>query len=769
MAASLDAAGPFPGSLVTHIDGKSWILPFSTFENNIFLHFLSVYGGQGVLLRELVMLVSALDLPPEAYVPIATNLPVATFCRYPHWSHSGQREVADLPVREVLFWKFLQVFAPKCLQPVEKKFVHFGAVTVKDVDQSSPNIGQDWVTDSRSWCVESDRIYNRVDETKFCQELLAIYSQMPDKDVHPLAERYREIFYYHAHVAIKHIFRLISKKEVDLDIVGEQFDRVALQVFSHRCQQEDEEMMEFVKDRTARYSQSNIPLYFERRVMLQLVEFKATESQQTTQPGDPKMKTMLRAAMTLIHEVIREQDFMSYKAWGMVGYALAELLNTTERVQDKESFDEVVRLARKWCDKALISRTPIERAALCCVLVTLRALDELIEMPQENHLSCGYYLARTGSLRLADYFISSGIRYYEQNEPEVPIWRYHVELWTVRIRLGQWKEAEHWLSMTWETLSKRSNELSRDKFDVWKRSGELGEFRLLIGSLLSDCYIAKGNFVEARKIILIVLGTIRLMRDAFIRSTRIALKSRLLNVQSQLQEWYNASATAIDLSRELQEREHVPHEWQTISWTIQEILAFVNELVHEERYTNAYHVLCELRRLSKDDPGVSPDNLRASRGHLPDDLIADIDQRWNEVKPMKSIQESNRKSAPSGDFPLPEMTSDEIQPPITKVASPITSESGRDMKDRGYTFPPPSRVKATPVQKSMVPSPHTHLEQEKVSHNLLRKGREFWAKSRFRRHQTGLGTLPEPPENNPSRPVASKPLSKSEIPPSPTA
>ena len=643
MAGSSNAAAPFPAAPVRSsslakgtslhvwepsIDGKpDWLPPFSTSEDSICLHFISIYGRQGVLLRELIMLVSALDLPIATYL----KAPIATFCRYPHWSHSGQREVANPPITEVPFWTFLQASTPRDLLNVEEHLVHLGVITVKD---SKPISNQDWATDSRSWYVRSDHSYNKVDETKFCQELLATYSQMPDKDIHPLAERYREIFYYHAHVAITHIFRLISNKEVDLDIIGEQFDRLALQVFSHRCQQEDEEMIEFVKDRTAHYSRLYSSLFFERRVMLQLVEFKATESQQSPQPGDPKMKSMLRAAMTFMHEVIHEQDSVSYKVRGMVGFALAELMNTTERVQDKESFDEVVRLARKWCDEALISRSPVEMAALCCVLVRLRALDELDKMPQEHHLSCGYYLARTGSLQLADYFILSGIHYYEQNEPEAPIWRYHVELWTVRIRLGQWKEAEHWLSMTRETLSKRFYDLPTDKFKVWKHSGEFGEFRLLIGSLLSDCYIAKGSFVEARKMILIALRSILLMRDAFIRSTRVALKSRLLNVQSQLQDWYNASVTAIDLSRELKERENVPHERQTTLWTIQEILACVNELVHEELYLYAYHVLRELRRLSEEDPDISPENVRASIGYLPDDLTADIDRRWNEVKSM---------------------------------------------------------------------------------------------------------------------------------------
>ncbi len=723
------------------------LTPLSRSEISSLIHFLSIYGRQGVLLRELIMLVSAL-----------CNA-IATFCRHPHWSRSGQREVANLRHSQVFFWTFLHAFEPKDLQTVEEHLVHVGAITLKDVDRSTSSTSQDWVTDSRSWCARSDHSYSKVDKTKFCRDLLAIYSQMPDKDIHPLAERYREIFYYHAHAAIVHVFRLIRDKEVFLDEYIERFYGVALQVFSHRYQLGDKEMLEFVRERTASAPDKGSKkwLFFERHVILQLVEIKATVSRQSSRPMDQMMKRVLDSGMVFIDKVIKDQELMSSKASGTVGYILAELMNTTMVSRDEEAFNKAVQLAREWCDKALISRTPIEMAALCCVLVKLRAIDKLDEMPQDNHLSCGYYLARTGSLQLAEYFILSGIHYFEQKVPKAPIWRYHLELWTVRIRLGQWKEAEHWLSMTWETLSERSNDFPGGGFDIWKQSGELGEFRLVLASLLSDCYTARGNFVEARKMILFGLGTIRLMRDAFIKSTRIALKSRLLNVQSQLRDWYNASATAIDLSRELQERDNIPLEWQTTSWTIQEILAFVNELMHEELYTNAYHVLRELRRLSEEEP----ESMRVSIGLLPDDLTADIDLRWNEVK---SILGSKGQSAPSGEFSLPEVTSEEIQPPMPEVASPKTSEPRLEMTDRGYTFPSPGRIKAIPELKSMVPSPHIHTEQDKVSHNLLRKERNFMANGRLLRYQRRLGMLPQPPKNNPSRPKASEPAVEIELP-----
>ena len=164
-------------------------------------------------------------------------------------------------------------------------------------------------------------------------------------------------------------------------------------------------------------------------------------------------------------------------------------MDLAETTHDKESFNRVVTLTRNWRGIALVSRTPVEMAGLCYVLVRLRAFDELYGMLQKTiclvacvegmpkviDLSCGYYLARAGFLELAAYFILSGILYCMQRSHRAPIWRYQFELWTVKIRLGQWKEAEQWLSSTWEKLSMRAH-LQAGSFNVWKQSGDLGEF-----------------------------------------------------------------------------------------------------------------------------------------------------------------------------------------------------------------------------------------------------------------------------------------------------
>ena len=357
-------------------------------------------------------------------------------------------------------------------------------------------------------------------------------------------------------------------------------------------------------------------------------------------------------------------------------------MEIAETACDFKTLDQNVRLTRDWCDKASVSRTPIEMAALCCALVRLRAWDELDEMPQKNHLSCGYHLARAGFLQMAARFIMSGIYYCEQHMPKAPMWRYHLELWTVSMRLGQWNQAELWLSNTWVRLSKRRNLLPSDGLDLWKQSGELGEFRLTLASLLSDCYIAQGRFSSARKWLLIALGIILPMRDVSIRATRLALESRLVSVLLQLRDLQNAAATAIRLCRELKEHGTFLLESQALSWTVQEILACSNELVHEERHGDAFRVLHELKKLTKDGPGV-----------LPDDLSALIDQNWKEVMSMLDFNDLDfaRESliGPLTDPIQSVTTSNGNHSQRSDLAAGVL-KPGHETNNYGYTFPVPA-------------------------------------------------------------------------------
>ena len=65
-------------------------------------------------------------------------------------------------------------------------------------------------------------------------------------------------------------------------------------------------------------------------------------------------------------------------------------------------------------------------------------------------------------------------------------------------------------------------------------SGEPGEATLTNACLLADCQASKGQFREAERLLCRAVKGILKMRDDFIRTTRIAIEIRLINVQVRL-------------------------------------------------------------------------------------------------------------------------------------------------------------------------------------------------------------------------------------------
>ena len=238
------------------------------------------------------------------------------------------------------------------------------------------------------------------------------------------------------------------------------------------------------------------------------------------------------------------------------------------------------------------------------------------------------------------------------------------------------------------------------------------------------------------------------------------MKSRLLNLQLQLQDWYEAVETAIDLSRELQAYKTFPLEWQKISWMIQEILAYVDELMHLELFVEVYDVLQSLRRISKDSPEVPVEDSGPSTGFLPENTITEIDQRWYEVKHIldsKSVWIRDRTSPLVGSHQQMEAKINEIesQPPEITPTNPALAQA---TKDYGYTFPDPistADIVMTQKEEDQRPGtpPPVRVENENPQVGMVRSRQLVKAKralklSRQRKNISRLLRLPKPPSTD---------------------
>ncbi|KAL8698345.1 MAG: hypothetical protein Q9201_006625 [Fulgogasparrea decipioides] len=360
--------------------------------------------------------------------------------------------------------------------------------------------------------------------------------------------------------------------------------------------------------------------YKYRQVMLQLIGLKAATALYNFQRRGNYIGPDLQQEIHYFKQY-QDSDYDTFKfgrkAWGMVGYALVELMNLVEAMHEHDSISQVVELLKYWCTRALQSRTPIEMAALCSALVRIRAFGKLEEMPKEYHLSCGYYLSRGGYNRHAARFLVSGIYSHQRYMSGVLIWRYYVELWTVKMRQGQWGDVEIALSNTRKNLAR---ELADGGNDSFEQAGETRDLKLTVASLLADCYTASGRFREAKDMLLSALESVHRQRVNLTQPIRIALKARLLNLEVELQDLDPATVTAIDLCQALRGSEAVLLAPQIVDWTLTEIQACVDVLIHEGLYRKADSVRRHYGTLVEQityDPVADSSNQRRNEVYNP--------------------------------------------------------------------------------------------------------------------------------------------------------
>ena len=765
--------------------------------------FLSMYGKQGIVLRELMMLVSAI------YIPVVDS------CRHQHWSHGGEQVVTSLPSSNEFFLAVLNKASSEIdLLALEKKLEAHEIIAVREKDHFC--MDRDWISNGRSWCALSSIFVGSVDHLDFSKDILAIYSQMPHRDVHPVAERYRELFYNHAHVAILGI--LPVAQEAKLDSATEAlFCHVGLQVLSHRYQVDDSQLMKYLQGRVKRIFPGVWPLggrhYHEiqqdifKCVTFHLAELRRVIEQYERTKGrwyavqpslhDTEMflSEAVHARSSLDQRFDRTRDrfddkrnAFDHRAWGMIGFALVELMNATEVLQERSTFERVTRVTEIWRDKSMTSRSSVEMAALCCVLVRLRAFDELYRLPEEHYLSCGYYLARAGYLTLAEIFIAIGIEWYERCLPQVPMWRYHLELCGVKMRLGQWEETTRWLSSKLKSFDTIKNDVPGGTF-MKNKSGEFGEYRLNLASLLTDCYIATNRFPDAMHTISEALQPVASMRDSFIRSIRVALRVRSMSLQLQIKDMHAASTSAVDLCRDLQDPVPLAAGLETLLWTVQEILACVDELMYTEYHGQAHLVL---RMLTGWTDGQVPDQRAQDfEASLPDDLKDYAYQRWVEVNSMIELrrssnapESSNLASASLGIVPTsidPTRPSVETKKgplttlgPLTELpaVSPKSSKLQHDVENQPFSLPDATDIpQGTPMQSDgptktggtaqptlaaaeIRPDKSHRTYRTRIRQGVRAGGSDLLSNRKNLRNLMMLTKLRKPPQSDPSTPIA---------------
>ena len=605
-----------------------------TLRRMVFQRCLLLYGSSGILLRELIMLTS-----PLRYA-------FAESCIYTHWSSNG--DLTLVPRNELddtIFGSMSTMALPNQLQELERQLNGSGCITI-NFDQAQAVIGhnQKWSESTRSWCAVSlQQEYHTMLDACACNELLALYSQMPDRDTHPLAERHREMFYPHAHRTLRWIIKIAQVDDAILANMDDRFLDVALNVLGHRYQRGDKPLIHFVwrryidwiilhRRRRSLFTYSDRlrhSTWTDKRIMLELIVFQANVDRVPIGPGSQKSEIWLHKTLETFRGALDNKDRMSVRAWGMLGYALVEMLDTSETAKEYVFFNEIIEMVKTWCLLAAASQTPIETAVLCRAYVRIRDFDSLSRLPNDTRLACGYSLSRAGFLHLAADYLSAGLERRNDKWSKAITWRYQLEFWNVQMRLGNWREAEQWLSNTLMGLEHyrwKHGSLPND-LRSWIMSGEYIELRMSISCLLSDCYIAADQLSEAAELIQHILPTTHDGMDNFRISTHLILNSRLLNVQMELEHLDNAVNTATGLCNALQRADTTSLTPETISSMIQEVLACVNELSHSNMHQEAINLI---RFLEKTINEAHPESFLSSYVH--DDVKLYVNHRRIEIE-----------------------------------------------------------------------------------------------------------------------------------------
>ena len=495
-----------------------------------FVALLTLFGSHGVPLRELFMLAS---------LRVSTN----TSCN--HWLIDGERGPLRYTIdTEITHGEcpFLTPFTREAssiesIEAFQERLVSFGLINIEYQDQSErlSSAQQCWLMDGRIWRINESSSYSSPSRRQLLFEVFSeVFAEIPCKDISPLAERQREIYYYHAHQAMVYLYEN-SLLPVEHPQNMKPVLVIILQVLSHRFQKHDKALLRLVEEHLPTSG-----LHPDWNMILLVAQLKATVSDNATRLSH------IRDDVFQAVENTGTGDDSSSRAKGLSGWLLVELLDTAEVQECTEIMEDTVRKGKQWMQRLLGSDlSSLEQTMLCRAFARFGTSDDPEPQPRQYDLLFGYHLSRAGCIEKAEKLLSSGLEYYASSPMSTRVWSYRFELVSLILRDGRWTEAEAWLANARKSAVSRSDGIHVP--DFWKQSGECGEIFILLGLYQADCDVAMGKLKSAEDSLKDTMERTLFVRDYFIRALRLALRTRLVKVQMWQEVWERATVTAQDL------------------------------------------------------------------------------------------------------------------------------------------------------------------------------------------------------------------------------
>ena len=522
-----------------------------------FLAFLSLYGSNGVRLRDLI-----------------TFATLRTSCKPSenHWLLNGEagpilRPVGDssLPTQCAFLTAFVRTTSDyQSLEDLQNRLSSLGLIEVEYPRRRSFPAKHFWLNDQRIWRVAKNPINSHLivptwqdqDGGGILMDLLYVFLEMPSKDVSLHAERHRETYYIHARIFALEALRLC---QTTLKHARDYVVALILEILIHRFQSGDNRLLQLAK---ACPSSAN---GFDWAIMLLWAELKETNSGKGL-----KIETALNISIT---RLFSRKGKRQRRANGLIGYLLVEWKKAAEASQDGELKNRIVKHAMDWVETAWSSGSSIECAALCCVLANFRMLDHWVLTAPKYRLLYGYHLSRAGHLDQAKEFLTLALHSYTGSQLSTRFLGYRFELVSVLIRLGNRQQAERLLQIIGENvilfprMQARRDSISGDR---------LYEHAILAGLYQAELLIAMGEVGLAASRLKYTISTEE-REDYYFRSLRLAFEMRLLEVRI----WDNSPEDALTAAEALmvELRDNFSLDQEMTQWIMQHLLTLSNRLL----------------------------------------------------------------------------------------------------------------------------------------------------------------------------------------------
>ena len=551
-----------------------------TREEAKFLAFLSLYGSNGVFLRDLITFATlrASRKPSEN-----------------HWLLNGEAGPILLPFGDLslpIHCLFLNAFLSSAsdhqsLEDLQNRLLSLGLIEVENPGSYSFPTNYTWLNDERIWRVSRNPMSSHLmvptwqgqDGEGIVMDLLYVFLEMPSQDVYLDAERHRETFYLHARLFALETLRF---SETILQSARDYVVALILEILTHRSQYGDDRLIQFARQVP---SSTN---GFDWAIMVLRAELKAINAS-----GELKVATALN---NRIVSHLSRKGKRQCRTNGLIGYLLVEWMKAAESLQDYELNSQIVKHAMDWVETAWYSGSSIESAAVCCVLANFQLMDRSVLVRSKFHLLYGHYLFRAGHLDQAQRFLALGLSHCHHFPLRTRPWRYQFELISVLIRLGRRQQAEKLLKdipvssmrdrkqlYAWE-WQQTTPPIVIERLEVRE---EHAEARILSGLYHAELLIAAGELNVVTSELEKSLRTVRPMgiigrskesqEDSYFQSLRLALEMRLLEVricEGSLDEVFNV---AIALTVDICTKPNL--ELDMVRWIIQQLLALSNRMV----------------------------------------------------------------------------------------------------------------------------------------------------------------------------------------------